>query len=103
VTSWSKAVEDYVDLRRSLGFKLVEAKVSLIQFAAFLKQSRTGVLMIRKPRCHRVVCCLTGLGGRIHTCTATRRSSNCLKPRGSCRRHTVSVVRPITACWGCWP
>jgi integrase len=46
VTSWSKAVADYVDLRRSLGFKLVEAKGSLIQFAAFLKQRRTAHITI---------------------------------------------------------
>ena len=31
MTSWRKAVEDYVDLRRSLGFKLLEAKVGLIK------------------------------------------------------------------------
>ena len=48
----------------------------------------TGALMIHKPRCHRMACCLTGLGGRIHTCIATRRSSNCLRPPGCCRRHT---------------
>jgi Phage integrase family len=40
VTSWRKAVEDYLDLRRSLGFKLLEAKVGLISFASFLKQRR---------------------------------------------------------------
>jgi hypothetical protein len=38
VTSWRKRVEEYVELRRSLGFKLLEAKVGLIQFAAFLQQ-----------------------------------------------------------------
>ena len=40
MTSWRKAVEDYVDLRRSLGFKLLEAKVGLTSFASFLKQRR---------------------------------------------------------------
>lgn|GEM_PF-2259703 len=38
MTSWRKRVEEYVELRRSLGFKLLEAKVGLIQFAAFLQQ-----------------------------------------------------------------
>lgn len=40
MTSWRTAVEDYVGLRRSLGFKLLEAKVGLIQFASFLEQRR---------------------------------------------------------------
>ena len=38
--SWRKAVEDYVDMRCSLGFKLLEAKVGLIRFASFLEQHR---------------------------------------------------------------
>jgi integrase len=40
VASWRKAVEDYVELRRHLGFKLLEAKVGLLGFASFLKQRR---------------------------------------------------------------
>lgn len=35
---WHKAVENYVDMRRSLGFKLLEAKIALINFASFLEQ-----------------------------------------------------------------
>jgi integrase/recombinase XerD len=35
---WGKAIEDYVDMRRGLGFKLVEAKVGLLNFASFLEQ-----------------------------------------------------------------
>jgi integrase/recombinase XerD len=46
VTSWRKRVEEYVELRRSLGFKLLEAKVGLIQFAAFLQQRRAARLTI---------------------------------------------------------
>lgn len=38
--SWRKAVEDYIDMRRSLGFKLLDAKVGLIKFALFLQQRR---------------------------------------------------------------
>lgn len=38
MTSWRNAVENYVDLRRSLGFKLVGANVGLNQFASFLEQ-----------------------------------------------------------------
>ena len=37
---WRKKVEEYVELRRSLGFKLLDANNGLIQFAAFLEQSR---------------------------------------------------------------
>jgi integrase len=37
---WRKKVEEYVELRRSLGFKLLDARNSLIQFASFLEQSR---------------------------------------------------------------
>ena len=37
---WRKKVEEYVELRRSLGFKLQDANNGLIQFAAFLEQSR---------------------------------------------------------------
>ena len=46
MTSWRKAVEDYVGLRRSLGFKLLEAKVRLIQFASFLEQRRAASITI---------------------------------------------------------
>lgn len=35
MTSWRKRVEEYVELRRSLGFKLREAKVALIKFSSF--------------------------------------------------------------------
>jgi integrase/recombinase XerD len=38
VNPWREAVEDYVEMRRSLGFKLLEVKVSLIKFASFLEQ-----------------------------------------------------------------
>jgi hypothetical protein len=38
VTSWRKAVEDYVEMRRSLGFKLRDAEVGLIRFSSFLEQ-----------------------------------------------------------------
>jgi integrase/recombinase XerD len=38
VNSWREAVEEYVEIRRSLGFKLLDAKVGLINFAAFLEQ-----------------------------------------------------------------
>ena len=37
---WRKKVEEYVELRRSLGFKLLDANNGLIQFASFLQQSR---------------------------------------------------------------
>jgi hypothetical protein len=38
--SWRKKVEEYVELRRSFGFKLLDANNGLIQFASFLEQSR---------------------------------------------------------------
>jgi len=38
VSLWHKAVEDYVEMRRSLGFKLVDVKIGLIDFASFLEQ-----------------------------------------------------------------
>jgi len=37
---WRKKVEEYVELRRSLGFKLLDASNGLIEFASFLEQSR---------------------------------------------------------------
>ena len=40
MSRWRKKVEEYVELRRSLGFKLLDAKNGLIQFASFLEQSR---------------------------------------------------------------
>ena len=40
MTSWRKAVEDYVEMRRRLGFKLLDTNVGLIDFASFLKQRR---------------------------------------------------------------
>ena len=36
---WRKQVEEYVELRRSLGFKLRDAHNGLIQFASFLEQT----------------------------------------------------------------
>jgi integrase len=38
VNAWREAVEDYVEMRRSLGFKLLKTKVSLLKFASFLEQ-----------------------------------------------------------------
>jgi integrase/recombinase XerD len=38
VTAWRKRIEEYVELRRSLGFKLLDAHVGLIRFASFLQQ-----------------------------------------------------------------
>ena len=40
MTSWRKAVVDYVEMRRRLGFKLLDTNVGLIDFASFLKQRR---------------------------------------------------------------
>ncbi len=40
MTSWRKAVEDYVEMRRRLGFKLLDTRVGLIDFASFLKEHR---------------------------------------------------------------
>lgn len=40
MSSWRKRVEEYVELRRSLGFKLLAANVGLIRFASFLQQCR---------------------------------------------------------------
>jgi integrase len=37
MSTWRQAVEDYIQLRRSLGFKLCEAKVALLRFAVFLE------------------------------------------------------------------
>jgi hypothetical protein len=44
---WRKNVEEYVELRRSLGFKLLAANHGLIQFASFLEQSRATTLRLR--------------------------------------------------------
>lgn len=38
-STWHKAVEDYVNLRRSLGFKLREAMATLLNFASFLEHN----------------------------------------------------------------
>jgi len=46
VTSWLRRVEEYVELRRSLGFKLLDAKVGLIKFASFLQQRRAVCITI---------------------------------------------------------
>jgi integrase/recombinase XerD len=40
VTPWRKAVDGYVDMRCSLGFKLHDAKAGLKKFASFLEQRR---------------------------------------------------------------
>lgn len=41
MTSIAKAVHDYIDLRRALGFKMDREKTLLLQFAAFLDQHQT--------------------------------------------------------------
>jgi integrase len=46
VTSWRKRVEEYVELRRSLGFKLLEAKVALIKFSSFLQEHHAASITI---------------------------------------------------------
>ena len=38
--SWRKAVENYIELRRGLGFKLLDAKAALLRFASFLQRRR---------------------------------------------------------------
>ena len=44
--TWRTAVEDYIQLRRSLGFKLCDAKVALLHFASFLEASGASHLTI---------------------------------------------------------
>ncbi|HKD06448.1 MAG TPA: tyrosine-type recombinase/integrase [Bryobacteraceae bacterium] len=44
--SWRKAVEEYIEMRRSLGFKLLDAKVALIQFSSFLQKRRAAHITI---------------------------------------------------------
>jgi integrase/recombinase XerD len=46
VIAWRKRVEEYVELRRSLGFKLLDANVGLIRFASFLQQRRAAHITI---------------------------------------------------------
>jgi site-specific recombinase XerD len=46
MSTWRQAVEDYIQLRRSLGFKLCEAKVALLHFASFLEASGASHLTI---------------------------------------------------------
>jgi integrase len=46
MSPWRKAVEDYIQLRRSLGFKLHEAQAALLRFVAFLEQRRAAHLTI---------------------------------------------------------
>jgi integrase len=46
---WGKKVEEYVELRRSLGFKLLDAKNGLIPFASFLEQGRATHITIALP------------------------------------------------------
>ncbi len=46
MSPWRSAVEDYVQLRRSLGFKLRETQRALLEFAAFLEQHRAAHLTI---------------------------------------------------------
>ena len=47
MTPWRKAVEDYVEMRRSLGFRLLDARAGLIKFASFLEQQRAARITIR--------------------------------------------------------
>jgi integrase/recombinase XerD len=46
MNTWHKAVTDYVDMRRSLGFKLHEAERALLNFAVFMKRRRAAHITI---------------------------------------------------------
>jgi len=46
MSTWRQAVEDYIQLRRSLGFKLCDAQVALRHFASFLEASGASHLTI---------------------------------------------------------
>ena len=61
--SWRKRVEEYVELRRSLGFKLLDAKVGLIKFASFLEQ---------QPRDTHYDCAGDGMGAAGQDCASCR-------------------------------
>ena len=40
MSTWQKAVEDYIQMRRSLGFKLHRVKIDLMDFVSFLEHHR---------------------------------------------------------------
>lgn len=46
MNSWRKRVAEYVELRRNLGFKLLDTNVGLIGFASFLQQRRAVCITI---------------------------------------------------------
>ncbi len=46
MSPWRSAVEDYLQLRRSLGFHLRDAERALLKFAAFLEQHRAAHLTL---------------------------------------------------------
>jgi integrase len=46
MSTWKKVVEEYIQMRRSLGFKLHEANRGLLNFAAFLKHHRASHITI---------------------------------------------------------
>jgi hypothetical protein len=122
-----QAVQEYLAMRRSLGFKLQSAGRALFDFVSFLEQHRASYITLRlalawakQPsggqseapptrglRFPLRGCCRSDPTARDPTCTLTRRFSSYYVPRstGHCRHATASAAhycRGFTiVCSGC--
>src|SRR5712691_10011505 len=117
-----KAVQDYIEMRRSLGFKLHDAAIGLRKFVAFLEQHNASYITValslqwaqensavqpvecaRRLRFRRKDCCLTALLGFDLIYIARRRFVDCCRLHWSWPHFRAWRAKPITVCWGCYP
>ncbi len=89
MTTLRTSVQDYLTMRRGLGFKLHDAGVGLLDFVAFMERRRAARITMDlaleratkskaaqpAPRFHRQVCCRIVRSGPAPTFTRSKRSS----------------------------
>ena len=75
-----QAVQDYIEMRRGLGFKLRETERGLIDFVAFLEANNTPLYHDGTGSClgsATVACAAFALGETAGLCPRIRPSSGC--------------------------
>src|SRR6266566_5164915 len=103
-----QAVDDYLELRRGLGFKLVNHGACLGEFVSFLEQKKTSQIttalsvQFLQPRSLRSVWSEDARSARVRISTLTKKSANCWKPRGIFPPRIVCGLGPTIAFSVCW-
>ena len=109
MTTLRQAVQEYVRMRRDLGFKLHQAGKGLLDFATFMARHRATYItrtiaarQIHARRFRRQAYYLFVRGGHDHICTRMPRFEICCAPRSTCltAENAMScVLGSTTAFW----